>query len=123
MLHRRTLHGFRTFLDDRCPNCGKQGENNRHLNRCMDPGRIQLFRDGVRKLGLWIRYFPQTDPELAFWVTEYPLHRGQVRMANLVMLRLMSAALMEAAKSQDMIKWIKFLHGRLSIKFCQIQVS
>ncbi len=26
------------ILDDRCPNCGKQGEDNKHLNTCMDPG-------------------------------------------------------------------------------------
>ena len=26
------------ILDDRCPNCGKQGEDNKHLNRCHDPG-------------------------------------------------------------------------------------
>jgi hypothetical protein len=33
------------ILDDRCPNCGKQGKDNKHLNRCHDrvheviPGR------------------------------------------------------------------------------------
>ncbi len=26
------------ILDDRCPNCSKQGEYNKHLNTCTDPG-------------------------------------------------------------------------------------
>ncbi len=33
------------ILDDRCPNCGKQGEDNKHLNRCPDPGRVKPFWD------------------------------------------------------------------------------
>jgi hypothetical protein len=28
------------ILDDRCPNCGKRGEDNKHLDTCTDPGRI-----------------------------------------------------------------------------------
>jgi hypothetical protein len=35
------------ILDDRCPNFGKRGEDNKHLNTCTDPECIQLFRDGV----------------------------------------------------------------------------
>ncbi len=31
------------ILEDCCPNCGKQGEDNKHLNRCTNPGRIRLF--------------------------------------------------------------------------------
>ena len=64
------------ILDDRCPNCGKQGEDNKHLNRCTNPGRVQLFRDGVRHLCKWMAARNQTDPELNFWVKEYLLHCG-----------------------------------------------
>jgi hypothetical protein len=74
------------ILDDCCPNCGKQGKDNKHLNRCTDPGRIRLFQDGVGKLKRWMNKGHQTESELAFWVTQYLLHRGQVRMANLAML-------------------------------------
>ncbi len=28
------------ILDDRCPNCGKRGEDNKHQNTCTDPGCI-----------------------------------------------------------------------------------
>jgi hypothetical protein len=42
-------------------------------------------------------------------------------MANLATLWPMSAALQEAAESQDMIGWIEFLHGKVSTKFWSIQ--
>jgi hypothetical protein len=38
------------ILDDCCPSCGKQGEDNKNLNRCSDPGWLKLFCDGVRNL-------------------------------------------------------------------------
>jgi hypothetical protein len=63
----------------------------------------------------------QTDPELIFWVREYLLHRGQVRMRNLTTLRRMSTAFSEVAQSQDGIGWVEFLHGKVSKKFRKIQ--
>ena len=54
------------ILDDQCPNCGKQDEDSKHLNRCTNPGRIQLFRDGVRHLCKWMAIRNQMDPELIF---------------------------------------------------------
>jgi hypothetical protein len=63
----------------------------------------------------------QTNPELAFWVKEYLLHRGQVRMINLTTLRQMSTAFKEVAEGQDGIGWGKFLHGKVSKKFRKIQ--
>ncbi len=109
------------ILDDRCPNCGKRGEDNHHLNRCTDPGCVCLFRDGVRKLTKWMQRGNQTDTELAFWIREYLLPRGQVRMANLATLRPMLAALREVAESQDIFGWIELLHGKVSTKFWSIQ--
>ena len=119
--HKNTA--IQDILDDRCPNCGKRREDNLHLNRCIDPGRIQLFCDGVRKLGKWMKHHCQIKTELAFWVTRYLLHGGKVHMLNLGMLRPMSAVFREAAESQDMIRWSEFLHGKVSTKFHQIQDS
>ncbi len=109
------------ILDDRCPNCGKRGEDNHHLNQCRDPGRVRLFREGVCKLTKWMQRGNQTDTELAFRIREYLLHRRQTQMANLATLWPMSAALREAAESQDMNGWIEFLHGKVSTKFWSIQ--
>ncbi len=38
------------ILDDRSPNCGKQGEDNKHLNRCHNAGHMRLFWGGVHQL-------------------------------------------------------------------------
>ena len=109
------------ILKDCYPNCRKQGEDNKHLNRCINPSRIRLFQDGVGKLKRWMNKGHQTELELAFWVTQYLLHRGQVRMANLAMLCPMSKTLQEAAESQDLIGWGEFLHGKVLIKIRKIQ--
>jgi hypothetical protein len=42
-------------------------------------------------------------------------------MANLAMLCPMSKTLQEAAKSQDLIGWDEFFHGKVSIKIRKIQ--
>jgi hypothetical protein len=96
----KNMAKIQDILDDRCPTCGKQGEDSKHLNRCSNPGRVKLFRDGVRHLCKWMAARNQTDPELIFWVNEYLLHHGQVRMINLTTLRRMSLAFMEVAESQ-----------------------
>jgi hypothetical protein len=65
-----------------------------------------------------MRTHNRTDPELAFWINEYLLHRGQESMAN---LGVMSTAMREVAESQDEIGWVEFLHGKVSTKIMQIQ--
>jgi hypothetical protein len=99
----KNMARIQDILDDCCPNCGKRGEDSKHLNRCTDPGQIKLFRAGLGKLKWWMNRSHQTEPELTFWVIQYLLHRGQVWIANLSMLRPMSKTLQEAAESQDLI--------------------
>ncbi len=60
----------------------------------------------------------RTDPELAFWINEYLLHRGQESMAN---LGVMSTAMRKVPESQDEFGWVEFLHGKVSTKITQIQ--
>jgi hypothetical protein len=109
------------ILNNCCPNCGKRGEDNKHLNRCTNPGRMKLFLDGVRNLMWWMNAHNQTNPELAFWIKEYLLHRGLVGMTNLATLPPMSHAFQEVAESQDEIGWVKFLHGKVSKKIRTLQ--
>jgi hypothetical protein len=68
-----------------------------------------------------MKYCNQTQPKLAFWITEYLLHRGQVHMANLATLQPMSPALKEVAASKDMIGWCEFLRGKVSNQIRMIQ--
>jgi hypothetical protein len=109
------------ILDDQCPNCRRHGEDNQHLNRCHNAGQVWLFRDSVRQLKMWMHKQHQTDSELAFWINEFLLHRGQVQMTNLVMIQKMSGAMYKVAQSQDRIRWVEFLHGKVSTTIRQIQ--
>jgi hypothetical protein len=52
--HRKNTAHIQDILDDRCPNCGKRGEDNHHLNWCTDPGHVHLFRNGVCKPTKWM---------------------------------------------------------------------
>jgi hypothetical protein len=88
---------------------------------CTDLGCIQLFCNGVRQLSTWMTNQNQTDSKLAFWIREYLLHRGQVQMTNLIMIRPMSAAMYEIAQSQDAIGWTEFLHGKILTKMREMQ--
>ena len=68
-----------------------------------------------------LKQTPNLDTELAFCIRKYLLHRGQVWMPNLATLWPMSATVWKAAKSQDKIGWIEFLHGKVSTTFRGIQ--
>jgi hypothetical protein len=35
------------ILDGQCPNCGRRGEDDKHLNRCHDAVRVRLFRESI----------------------------------------------------------------------------
>jgi hypothetical protein len=81
------------IFDNRCPNCGRCGEDNKQLNKCHNTGQVRLFRDSVCQLKAWMHKHNQTDIKLAFWINMYLLRRGQVQMTNLVMIQIMSAAM------------------------------
>jgi hypothetical protein len=69
---RKNLARIQDILDNRCPNCGSTHKDNKHLNRCTDPGWPSLFRKDVQQLTQWLYHNNQTDPELAFWIPYYP---------------------------------------------------
>jgi hypothetical protein len=58
--------------------------------------------------------------QLAFWMNEFLLHRGQVQMTNLVMIWKMAVAMYKVAQGQDRIGWVEFLHGKVSTTIRQI---
>ncbi len=105
------------ILDNHRPNCGRRGEDNKHLNRCHDVEQVRLFRDSVYQLKAWMQKHNQTNSKLAFWINEYLLHRGQVQMTNLVIILPMSAAMYKVTQGQDKIGWVEFLHGKVLTKY------
>ena len=110
------------LLDDKCPNCLQPQETSQHLNRCPDQGRTLLFKDSISNLVTWMHDHNWTDPELAFYIKKYLLFCGTRSFSSLVEEGGLATPLVStAAASQDLIGWVEFLHGKVSVEFRTIQ--
>jgi hypothetical protein len=110
------------LLDDKCPNCLQPQETSQHLNRCPDQGRTLLFKNSISNLVTWMQDHNRTDPELAFWIEKYLLFCGMRSFSSLVEEGGPATPLIStAAASQDLIGWVEFLHGKVSVEFRTIQ--
>jgi hypothetical protein len=78
---------------------------------------MKLLEEGVEALEQWMHQDGRTNPEISYWVPKYILLRGQRTMAE---LGPMSASMQQAAASQDMIGWCKFMEGKMSTKIASI---
>jgi hypothetical protein len=110
------------LLDDKCPNCLQPQETSQHLNRCPDQGCTLLFKDSISNLVAWMHNHNRTDPELAFWIKKYLLFCSTRSFSSLVEEGEPATLLVStAAASQDLIGWVEFLHGKVSVEFRMIQ--
>ena len=60
----------------------------------------------------------RTDPALAYWIEKYLLLRGCNSFAS---MGTMNTSLRQAAESQDLIGWVEFLHGKVSVEIAKLQ--
>jgi len=119
---RRNLARIQDILDDRCPNCCQGPERFTHLNRCPDRGRNPPFKESTDRLCTWMRQHDRTDPELAYWIEKYLLFRGTRTLSSLVAEDPHSSTdIRVAAVGQDLIGWIEFLHGKVSVEIASMQ--
>jgi hypothetical protein len=110
------------LLDYKCPNCLQPQETSQHLNRFPDQGGTLLFKDSISNLVIWMHDHNRTDPELAFWIKKYLLFCSTRSFSSLVEEGGPATPLVStAASSQDLIGWVEFLHGRISVEFRTIQ--
>lgn len=105
---RRAMARIQGTTDDRCPNCLVGPERSTHLNKCLDPGRTNLFEMDIKELQGWMS--ATTDPELCYWLTNYLLLRGERTMSS---LGEMTAVIADVASDFDTIGWEDTMHGRL----------
>ncbi len=118
----KNMSRIQDLLDDKCPNCLQPQETSQHLNRCPDQGRTLLFKDSISNLVIWMHDHNRTDPELAFWIKKYLLFCGTRSFSSLGEEGGPATPLVStAASSQDLIGWVEFLHGKVSVEFRTIQ--
>jgi hypothetical protein len=118
----KNMSRIQDLLDNKCPNCLQPQETSQHLNRCLDQGRMLLLKDSISNLVTWMPNHNWMDPELAFWIEKYLLFCSTRSFSSLVeeggpVTPLVSTA----AASQDLIGWVEFLHGKVSVEFRTIQ--
>ncbi len=119
---RKNMSRIQDLLEDKCPNCLQPQETSQHLNRCPDQGCTLLLKDSISNLVTWMHNHNQMDPELAFWIKKYLLFHGTRSFSSLVEEGGPATPLVStAAASQDLIGWVEFLHGEVSVEFRTIQ--
>jgi hypothetical protein len=111
------LYSGTSLLDERCPNCGRQ-ERAAHLLLCSNGDRTQLLINNADKLGQWLESDGIMDLELAYWIPNYFLMRGDKPFAD---LGAMSPGMKALAWSQDTIGYRNFMEGHILIHFYKIQ--
>jgi hypothetical protein len=110
------------ILDNKCLNCLQPQETSQHLNRCPDKGCTLLFKDSVGMLLTWMHENDRTDQELAYWIKKDLLFWGTRSFSTLVESGGPAPPhIWAAAASQNLIGWVEFLHGKVSIQFWTIQ--
>jgi hypothetical protein len=117
---RSRMARIQDVLDSKCPNCKQEQEKSHHLNRCPDQGRTLLFRESVANLVNWMHEYNHTNTELAYWMEKYLIFCGTCTLSYLVREQE-SNQIRDAAASQDVIDWVEFLHGKVSVAIAKIQ--
>jgi hypothetical protein len=115
----KNMARIQDLLDNKCPNCLQPQETSQHLNRCPDQGHTLLFKDSICTLVSWMHKQDRMDPKLAFWIEKYLLFWGT---RSLVGEGGPATPLVSTAVSnQDLIGWVEFLNGKVSVEFWMIQ--
>jgi hypothetical protein len=117
----KNMARIQDILDNKCPNCLKPQETSQHLSRCPDQGCTLLFKETVGMLLTLMHENNRTDLELAYWIKKYMLFWGTRSFSTLVESGPAPPHIRAAAASQDLIGWVEFLHGKVSVEFWTIQ--
>ena len=104
------LSRFEYGHSNTCPSCGDPIESSKHINRCRDVGRTDMFEHSVRDLFAWMSQH-HMDPELIVIIKKYLLGRGEVTMTDCLTLPSKFTLL---AEFQDKLGWDNFLEGRIT---------
>jgi hypothetical protein len=92
-----------------CPSCGDKNESSKHINRCTESGRTDMFHHSIRDLQAWMEAH-HTDDELSTIIVKYLTGRGNKSMTECLTFPSSYTLL---AEYQDKLGWDNFLEGRI----------
>jgi hypothetical protein len=103
--------------DNCCQCCGSLNESTRHITRCPNPGRVQMFDETVSDLIRWMKS-RNGHPPLTHAIQEYLQTRGKTCMTTICKEW---PALYPFARDHDKLGWENFIMGRISKSLFAIQ--
>ena len=106
----RQLHRIDASVDNVCPSCGKGDESVKHITRCTDEGRQEMFRSSVADVVQWL-VDKDTDGDLVAMIEEYLLAQDGKTMMECCDVRRYEML----ARTHDKLGWDNFLEGRISV--------
>ncbi len=96
-------------VDSKCPQCGCEHENSKHLTRCTDPGRLMQLRQSIECV-MDILSEANVDHNLSDIIEAYLLAQGRRTMKECVpTLSLYN----RVATAIDTLGWDCFVEGRI----------
>ena len=106
--------------DPSCPSCNREIETCAHVLHCEEAGRNEALRRSIDWLEDWLKEVG-TDPSLRAALVEYARSRGNTRMEDIT--RGMGPGFREMGRSQDKIRWRRFMEGMTSKEIIPIQAD
>jgi len=94
-----------------CPNCGMSGESTKHMTRCRNEGRVQLFRLSVEDVLVRL-HDAGVDLELVDLFKDYLLAQGSRSMEDC--LRHSNSEYTLLAQVQNCLGWDCLVDGCIS---------
>ncbi len=96
-------------VSNKCPQCGCENENTKHLTRCMDPGHLLQLRQLIENV-IDVLDEANVTPELAQMIEVYFLGQGQHSMEDITH---MHSRFLPVATAIDNLGWDCYVEGQI----------
>jgi hypothetical protein len=108
---------FLEIDDDSCPCCGMPDESARHVTRCRNDGRSEMFAESASLFTNWL-HETHMDADLVYCFSEYLAGRGE---ASMVEISSSYPRYARVAADIDALGWDSFLEGRIPQSLVNLQ--
>ena len=113
----RQLSRIDATVENVCPSCGQPDESSKHITRCSDEGRVELWTRSVRDLTEWVAE-TTSHLHLRDMLSSYLLARDGACMTDFA--PAWDEELTRLAEQHDLIGWDNFVEGRISAAYLEV---
>jgi hypothetical protein len=113
----RQLSRYDPSVKNVCPSCGQRDESSKHITRCQDEGRVEMFRQSAEELLHWIDSTIY-NPSFVCMLREYLMAQGRRKLTDCV--AGYSPTLQVLARVHDRLGWDNFIEGRICKMYLEV---